>query len=72
MTNQESMAARVALLILGEALSGDEEAAGLLTDLQARIDARAARGRAVIDESGNITISLRPVGMTAAGGAVAR
>ncbi len=65
MTNQEATAARIALAILGEALSGDEEAVVLLANLRARIAALAARGNAVIDENGNITIGLRPVGLTA-------
>ena len=72
MIGREALAAQVALAILGEALAGDEEAVELLTVLRTRVDAQAAKAAAVIDENGNITIGLRPVGLTAASAAVAR
>ena len=62
---KEVMAARIALMLLSEALAGDEEAQGHIAALGVRLEGRAQEATTVIDAEGNITIGLRPVQATA-------
>ena len=66
----EALAARIALMLLSETFAGDAGAQGHIDALRARLDERSRRASTVVDEDGNITIALRPVGLAAEGSAL--
>ena len=62
MANQ-AVATEIALMLLSEALAGDEEGQGHIQALRARLAEQRREATTVVDDYGNITIGLKPVGM---------